>query len=426
MRRIYTLFFYCSLPFIFLRLLVRSRKNLGYKQNLRERLGYLPTSVEPGGIWLHAVSVGESIAAIPLIKALQKKYPSLPIIITNTTPTGRERILATFHHEKRILNFYLPYDLPGALKRFLRAIQPSIAIIMETELWPNLFYYCHRFNIPLVLANARLSEKSAKGYQRIHFLTRSMMQQITLLAVQTQTEAERFFALGLDPSRTKVTGSIKFDLAIPEDLMQQAKALRQQWGEHRPIWIAASTHEGEEEQILAALIKIKQKVSDVLLVLVPRHPERFSKVKQACINQGLAVVSRSEGIACNSSTEVFLGDSMGELLLFYAASDIAFVGGSLIAKGGHNPLEPAAVKIPVLMGPHVFNFAAISSELEKNGAMKIVNSEDELSAAVSDLFLDPLKRNKMGEEGCKFVANNRGALQKHLELIEKIIGMSAN
>lgn len=423
MRRFYTFLFYLALPLIFFRLLWRARKNPGYLKNIKERFGLLNFSIPKGGIWLHAVSVGESLAAVPLIKALQKNYPQLPIIITNTTPTGRDRIRELFKdHKDQIINCYLPYDLPSTLQRFFARVKPRLGIIMETELWPNLFYVCGQQKIPLLIANARLSEKSARGYQRIRSLTKDMMQNITMLAVQTATEAERFVKLGLDRKRITVTGSIKFDLEIPETLANQAQALRSLWGLQRLIWIAASTHESEEEQILTIYPKLRAIFPELLLVLVPRHPDRFARVINLAKRHGHQIVLRSENKQCAQETSIFIGDSMGELLLFYAASDLAFVGGSLIEKGGHNPLEPAALGLPVVMGPHVYNFAAIVDQLQKQQAMMLVQNISQLEMQTILLLKEKVLRQQMGKNGRDFVLKNRGALNKHLAIIENILG----
>lgn len=419
LRYLYTLIFYLILPFILLRLLWRAKKNPAYAQRLSERFGFLPSAVTQGGIWIHAVSVGESLAAVPLIKKLRSKYPELAIIVTTTTPTGGDRIQAALKGE--VTHFYIPYDLPDALHRFLNAVQPQLAIIMETELWPNLFHLCNQRNIPLFIANARLSAKSANGYKRIAPITRELLQNITVLAVQTQIEADRFISLGLDPSRIQITGSIKFDLEIPADLITRAAHLREQWGKDRLIWIAASTHEGEEEQILQAYSHISKRIPHVLLVLVPRHPERFARVTALCERSGYSVVLRSQDKECSPSTQIFIGDSMGELLLFYAASDVAFVGGSLVATGGHNPLEPAALNLPIVMGPHVFNFATICNQLQEMQALCIVQNAKQLEEEVLSLLQDENQRQQKGQRGREFVAQNRGALEKHLVLIESLL-----
>jgi 3-deoxy-D-manno-octulosonic-acid transferase len=419
MRRTYTFFLYFALPFIFLRLLWRARRNPAYAKRWQERLGCIPQTLSQNSIWIHAVSVGETLAAIPLVKALQKKFPQSPILITTMTPTGSDRVRATFGDS--VEHCYLPYDLPLTLKCFLNKVKPKLLIIIETELWPNLLRQCRLHQIPIILANARLSEKSANGYQRIAPIARQMLQDINLLAVQTTAEADRFIALGAKPEQINVTGSIRFDLEIPEQLHAQAQTLRDQWGRNRNIWIAASTHEGEEEKILAAFAIVQKTLPQTLLVLVPRHPERFAKVNQLCQQQGYETVLRSSQQACKDNSAIFIGDTMGELLLFYAAADIAFVGGSLIERGGHNPLEPAALGLPVIMGPHVFNFVAICAELKKCGALIEINTAEQLAEIVLQLLQNKSQREKMGAIGQHFVQQNRGALDKHVRLIEGLM-----
>lgn len=416
MRQLYTVCFYLALPFILLRLFWRARTQPHYLKNWRERLGYLSKSVPKKAIWIHAVSMGETIAATPLIKALQQRHPEIPILVTTGTMTGSERAHTALGDKVTHLQF--PYDLPATIQRFLAATQPRCLILIETELWPNLQHYCGQHNIPVMLANARLSERSVNGYRRINRLTCEMLANISLLAVQTQVEADRFIQLGIDPSHIHVTGSIKFDLEIPADLITRATQLRQEWGKERLIWIAASTHETEEEIILEAYKKVQQQLPNILLVLVPRHPERFTRVANLCKKQGYSIILRSEKQPCNAATQIFIGDTMGELLLFYGASDIAFVGGSLVATGGHNPLEPAALGLPVIMGPHLFNFAAISQQLQNVDAMLVIHNTEELATQVNEILQNKSRLQQMGENGKKFVAQNRGALQKHVELIE--------
>lgn len=419
MRYLYTLLFYFSLPIILLRLWRRARKTPAYASRISERFGYLPTSVAKNGIWVHSVSVGETLAAIPLIKTLKKQHPELPIIVTTTTPTGSARVLAAL--EGQVVHTYAPYDLPDALQRFLQQVQPRLLVLMETELWPNLLHTCAQRKIPVILANARLSARSAKGYQRINFLTRPMLQQITLIAAQYSADAERFVALGLDPARVKITGNLKFDLDIPKDLTAKASVLRNQWGAKRPVWIAASTHEGEDEIVLAAHAEIRKVLPQTLLIIVPRHPERFARVTALCRKQGYNTALRSAQEACNATTDIFIGDTMGELLSFYAAADVAFVGGSLIEQGGHNPLEPAALGIPVITGPHMFNFDVITQQLQSANALVEIHDTQQLATQVIDLLQNKSKRETMGNHGREVVATNRGALDRQLALINKLL-----
>lgn len=416
MRPIYSLILYLLTPLVLLRLAWRGLRAPEYWKRWPERFGFFSAPQLNETIWIHAVSVGEFQAALPLIKALQARYPDVKMVVTTTTPTGSVRVQAALGDT--VFHVYAPYDLPGAVRRFLRRIRPRVAIIMETELWPNLFHGCHARDIPLILANARLSERSAAGYRRIAGLTRQTLCNITAVAAQTQDDARRLISLGADAARVHVTGNIKFDINIPASLHEQAVALRQEWGAERPVWIAASTHEGEDEQVLEAFAAVRQALPDALLVLVPRHPERFPRVAALCRKQGYEVVLRSEQRQCSATTAVFVGDSMGELMLFYAASDVAFIGGSLVATGGHNMLEPAALGIPVITGPHTFNFAEISRMLLNAGAARQVDGATQLAEVVTAYLKDNDLRHAAGEKGRHLVEQNRGALMKLVDIVQ--------
>ncbi|MCU7280016.1 lipid IV(A) 3-deoxy-D-manno-octulosonic acid transferase [Pseudomonas peradeniyensis] len=420
-RTLYTLLFHLGLPLVALRLFLRGRKAPAYRARIAERFACKLPPMRQGGIWVHAVSVGESIAAAPMVRALLKQYPDLPITLTCMTPTGSERIRAMFEGEPRVQHCYLPYDLPWAAGRFLDHVRPRLGIIMETELWPNHIHQCARRGIPVALANARLSERSARGYARFAGLTRPMLEEMSLIAVQTETEAERFRALGARDECVQVTGSIKFDLKIDDQLLPRAVALREQWAaRQRPVWIAASTHDGEDALILEAHRELLTVHSDALLILVPRHPERFAAVHELCAGQ-FSTVRRSTGDAVTAQTQVLLGDTMGELLFLYALADIAFVGGSLVATGGHNPLEPAALALPVLMGPHVFNFLEISAMLREAGALQQVDDAEGLAGAVRRLVELPQDARRMGEAGRAVMRANQGALQRLLDGLGRLL-----
>ncbi|QLG91009.1 lipid IV(A) 3-deoxy-D-manno-octulosonic acid transferase [Pseudomonas yamanorum] len=421
-RTLYSCLFYLALPLVALRLWLRARKAPAYAKRVGERFSYGLPAMQPGGIWVHAVSVGESIAAAPMIRGLLQRYPQLPITVTCMTPTGSERIQALFANEPRIQHCYLPYDLPCAAARFLDKVQPKLAVIMETELWPNHIHQCAKRKIPVALANARLSARSAKGYGRFAKLTAPMLAEMSLFAVQTETEAERFRSLGARPETVEVTGSIKFDLTIDPQLLVRAAALREQWqaGE-RPVWIAASTHEGEDEVVLAAHRQLLASHPDALLILVPRHPERFNAVFELCQQQGFATVRRSSGEPVMADTSVLLGDTMGELLFLYALADSAFVGGSLVPTGGHNLLEPAALAKPVIAGPHVFNFLEIAAMMREVGALQEVDDAEGLTVAVQRLFELPQDAQKMAEAGLKVMRANQGALQRLLDGLGKLL-----
>ncbi|AZC15958.1 MULTISPECIES: lipid IV(A) 3-deoxy-D-manno-octulosonic acid transferase [Pseudomonas] len=421
-RTLYTALFYLGLPLVAIRLWLRSRKAPAYAKRIGERFSLGLPAMQPGGIWVHAVSVGESIAAAPMIRGLLARHPQLPITVTCMTPTGSERIRALFADEPRIQHCYLPYDLPCAAARFLERVQPRLAVIMETELWPNHIDQCARRGIPVALANARLSARSAKGYGRFAGLTAPMLAQMSLFAVQTRAEAERFRQLGARAETVQVTGSIKFDLNIDPQLPERAAELRRQWqAMERPVWIAASTHEGEDAVVLEAHRQLLASYPNALLILVPRHPERFDSVFELCRQQELATVRRSSGELVTPATSVLLGDTMGELLFLYALADSAFVGGSLVANGGHNLLEPAALAKPVISGPHLFNFLEIAAMLREAGALQEVDDAQGLAVAVQSLFELPQDARKMGEAGLAVMRANQGALQRLLDGLDRLL-----
>lgn len=410
MRFLYTVLLYLTIPFILLRLLWRSRRLPAYRQRWLERFGF--SSPISHAIWIHAVSVGEIQAAIPLIQTLKNQYL---ILVTTTTPTGSQRIREVFGDQ--VSHVYLPYDLPGALRRFLARAKPKLLILMETELWPNLLHACQQRAIPVILANARLSDSSTAGYQRFSHLTQRMLSQLTVIAAQSPVDAERFLALGANPQHMQVIGNIKFDSSLPADLPKKSSELRAQWGAERPIWIAASTHPGEEEQILEAFTLIKPKYPQLLLVLVPRHPDRFNSVATLCQQYAYTVARRSCHEKCTSQTEIYLGDTLGELLLLYAASDVAFVGGSLVPVGGHNVLEPALLRLPIITGPYQFNFADITRLLVEADALDQVTRVSQLAESVENLLRDAPRRQQMGDRAYNVVVQNRGALARLLVIV---------
>jgi len=421
-RTLYTALFYLGLPLVAIRLWLRSRKAPAYAKRIGERFSYGMPRLQPGGIWVHAVSVGESIAAAPMIRALLQRYPQLPITVTCMTPTGSERIQALFAGEPRIQHCYLPYDLPCAAARFLDHAKPKLAVIMETELWPNHIHQCAKRGIPVALANGRLSERSARGYGRFSKLTAPMLAEMSFFAVQTEAEAQRFRDLGARPQTVEVTGSIKFDLTIDPQLLQRAHELRGQWQAlERPVWIAASTHEGEDEVVLDAHRRLLANYPNALLILVPRHPERFNSVFELCQREGFATVRRSTGANVEADTSVLLGDTMGELLFLYALADSTFVGGSLVPNGGHNLLEPAALAKPVLSGPHLFNFLDIAAQLREAGALAEVDDAEGLAVEVQRLFELPRDAQRMAEAGLAVMRRNQGALQRLLDGLGRLI-----
>jgi 3-deoxy-D-manno-octulosonic-acid transferase len=418
MRIFYTLLLYLGTPLLLGRLYWRGFKAPAYRVRWTERFGFFSLSPKPGGTWIHAVSVGEVRAALPLIRALQARQPHRRVLVTTTTPTGSRQVRDELGDS--VDHLYLPYDLPGAVRRFLDRAAPRLAVIMETELWPNLFQACRCRGIPLVVANARLSPRSARGYARLAGLTATTLACATRVAAQSEADAVRFRALGAPAERVVVIGNLKYDLALPEDLPEQARRLRQQLGPGRPVLIGASTHAGEDEALLDAAVQLQSSLPDLLLVLAPRHPERFDAVATLCRRRGLATVRRSEHAACSPVVRVFLGDTLGELLLFYAASDVAFVGGSLAPVGGHNVLEPALLGLPLLLGPHTFNFTEASETLLAGEAAWRVDDAGGLARAAARLFGDPRLRRAMGDRGRELVKRHRGALAKLLELVDEL------
>lgn len=427
MRYLYSALFYLLMPVILLRMLLRSRSAPAYKERLPERLGFFAAPQERGTqqqnrrtIWVHAVSVGETLAAASLIENLLQLYPQHSVVVTTTTPTGSERVTALFG--ERVFHVYAPWDTPGAVKRFINRVRPALLLIMETELWPNMLHYTHAAGCRIVLANARLSQKSARGYARFDRLTRGMLKQLDVVACQSRADGDRFLALGLEPRQLHITGSIKFDLELDGELRDGATQLRDSWGlKQRCIVVAASTHPGEDEQILTAFAQLRLVIDNCLLVIVPRHPERFDSVHAQCIAAGWKVQRRSSGIAPGPGDDIVVGDTMGELLLLLGCSSVAVIGGSLVNHGGHNVLEAAAWGVPVVTGPHMFNFSEISDLLVEAGAMIRLTDPIELADCLTALLQNPQRRKEMGEAGQRVVADNRGAKKHLLELIDKQI-----
>ncbi|MEN9432509.1 MAG: lipid 3-deoxy-D-manno-octulosonic acid transferase [Pseudomonadota bacterium] len=418
-RNIYSGVLYMLVPFLIGRTLWRSLTEPLHRERLAERVGLVPKrqSTRPC-IWLHAVSVGETIAAKPLIETLLSTYPDHDLWITSTTLTGSQTVQRLF--KGRVLSSYMPYDLPDAVRRFFKRVKPNLVLIMETELWPNVYAQCAQHSIPLALLNARLSPKSFKGYRKLLALTQPTLQVIDLIAARSTQDAEYFKMLGAKSEAVKVAGNIKFDLNLPTDLAEKGRQLRASWGAERPVWIAASTHAGEDEIILQVFATLKAKYSNLLLILVPRHPERFNPVAELAQNTAFQVVRRSSQQAFSPQTDIIVGDTMGELLGWYAAGDLAFIGGSLIPQGGHNPLEASALKIPVISGEHIHNFADIYPPLIAAGGAVLVCHAQGLAQQVLAWLDQPKQRQQAGQDGFDWLQPHRGVVKRLMQWISEI------
>jgi 3-deoxy-D-manno-octulosonic-acid transferase len=455
MRFVYSWLMRCAAPFAFAQVLWRGLRDCSYWQGLAERFGLGKTLPSPG-IWLHAVSLGEMSAAAPLVRALHSRYPQLPLVVTAATPAGRARAQALFAAAD--IRF-LPYDTPGSVRRFLARIRPRVAIIMETELWPNLFHECARRGVPVFLASARLSTRSVSRYRRLGTLFSGIFTRNVVVAAQSASDAERFRSIGADANQTRVVGSVKFDLQLDEGLIELGKILRAAYGGARPVWVAGSTHAGEEEQVLDAHALLQVNRPDSLLLLVPRHRDRFADVAELLTRRGIQFARRSamargeraprlpsdtpvlpnempvlpsetavlpsetavlpnETAVLPNETAVLLVDTLGELATLYASADVAFVGGSLVPIGGHNLLEPAALGLPVLTGPSYFNSKEIALLLLHHGAALQVAGAKDLAATLLRLLDEPAERRRIGLIGKGIVESNRGSVERLLALIE--------
>jgi 3-deoxy-D-manno-octulosonic-acid transferase len=416
MRWLYTFLIYLITPLVLLLLIIRGLRNRDWLKRWPQRFGWFDPPEKTGGIVVHAVSVGEVNVASTLVKALSQHFPGRPLCLTTFTPTGSDRVQSLFRDE--VFHVYLPLDLPGAVKRFFDRVQPAFLIIMETEIWPNLYFEARRRGIPVMIANARISERSIRGYRRFKRMTTAALSQVSCIAAQSELDARRLIEIGADETRLEVTGNLKFDVELPPGLLERGEAIRQSWGSKRLVLLAGSTHEGDEKPVLEAFTQLLRQFPEALLVLAPRHPERFGRAAQLALASGLTVCLHSELVDCRPSAQCFIVDAMGELLPYYAACDVAFVGGSLEAIGGHNALEPAALAKPVLFGPHTFNFEDITNQLLSTGAAIRVNNARDLEEASTRLFRQPDLRNQMGRAGLELVKSGQGALERTLEIVE--------
>jgi 3-deoxy-D-manno-octulosonic-acid transferase len=411
-RFIYTLLLYLSLPIAILKLIAKERKSPFRKAKLKNQLGFV-TKTSGKVIWVHCVSVGEFNAARPLIDQILDIYPEHKLAITTTTITGAEAVRN--HYQDRVIHYFFPFDLPFIVGPFVNKINPVACILLETEIWPNLINNLNKKAIPVMLINARLSERSLNKYQKFSSkLVQKTINQLTLIASQNNPSSERFLSLGALPDKVVTVGNLKFD-NNEKDNPNTTQSLQQMIGQRRVV-VFASTREGEEKKIIKSYVNTKYKF-DALMLIIPRHPQRFDEVFNLIVDSGLEVKRRSHGLVCDENTQVLLGDSMGELLSYYSVCDIAFIGGSLLDTGGQNMLEAAAVSKPILFGPSVFNFEQIAqSMLETDSAIQVSDADD-LMKVISDLLLDDTKREKLGENAKNLLEKNRGAVNRLLKLI---------
>jgi 3-deoxy-D-manno-octulosonic-acid transferase len=418
LRLAYQLLLWMAVPLALVFLALRARRQGDAPGRWAERLGWIPRPKAPVGVWLHAASLGEVVAARPLIDALIGRHGAEGLWITTMTTSGSQAVRRIWG--EAVGHSYIPFDLERPLRRFLRRVHPQRCIVLETEIWPNCYALLARKRIPLLLANARLSPRSARGYRRVRGAIAQVLAQVTIVAAQSEADAERFRALGAP--KVVTAGNIKFDLAAPETQVAQGWRWRQACGE-RPVWVAASTHDGEEAAVLAAHRDLLRWYPEALLVLVPRHPQRFETVARGLGRDGWSFARRStygETVGVHGEQPILLGDSTGEMFAYLAMADVAFVGGSLVEIGGHNILEPAAIGLPVLFGPHMFHFVdARRLLLDAGGAQEVASAQD-LAVAVAALFARPARRDEVGQAAAAAVAANRGAVARHLELLDEL------
>ncbi len=418
MRFLYNVLIYLAAPVALALHFWRGLRDPSYLERIGERFGFGPRLPGPT-IWIHAVSVGEVQASEPLVRQLLLRHPGHSVLLTTVTPTGAARARQLF--QNRVHQRYVPFDLPGSVRRFFDRVQPRLAMILETELWPNLYAECGLRQVPLVLASARMSPRSVGRYRRLVPLFRQVVSHGIVIAAQSESDAERFRSIGASAERMHVTGNIKFDFEAPPEIERRGAHWREQNAPGRPIWVAGSTHEGEETVVLDAHRRVLERFPDALLLLVPRHPHRFDSVRELLAKRGETSTNRSTGAVIAPAATVMLGDTMGELMVFYAACDVAFVAGSLVPIGGHNLLEPASLGLPVLTGPHNFNSEEIAQLLLEAGAAQVVTDAGQLAECVAGLLADPARRRAMGAAGRAVLDANRGALERLLTLVDPLL-----
>jgi 3-deoxy-D-manno-octulosonic-acid transferase len=417
-RILYSVAAYLLVPLVCGALLWRGWRERGYWRNFSQRFGFGRT-LDRASIWVHAVSVGEVQAASALVLDLCARYPQLPMVLTTATPGGAQRARALFSDAVEVR--FAPFDLPGAARRFFERVRPRLAVIFETELWPNLYHECQSRRVPLVLASARVSPRSVRRYQRLFGLFAETLARGVVVAAQSEGDAARFRAIGAPAAATHVSGNLKFDFALPASVVRRGRQLREYHAPGRPVWVAGSTHAGEEEILLDAQRRLRQVHPSALLVLVPRHQPRFAEVAGWLHREAAAFVEVSKQLPCDANTCVLLVDALGELLDFYAAGDIAFVGGSLVGVGGHNLLEPAALGLPILSGPSYFNSKEIAELLIAREALSVVRDAAELAEKLARWIADPAERERVGQRARACVEDNRGALSELLRLIDPLL-----
>lgn len=419
MRFLYSFLLLLGTPFVLLYFVIRGLRDQSYFSRWGERFGFLKDTAPNGGILLHAASVGEVNAASPLLKALSKAHPELPLTVTTLTPTGSDRLRREFGEV--VFNSFIPLDLPWAVSRFLRRLQPRLIIIIETEIWPNLYLQAKNKGIPLVMVNARLSRRSSNRLGLLSGFTETVLATVSWVGAQTADDAQRLIDCGTKAELTCLTGNLKFDLDIPAGLQEKGEELRSRWNSRRPVLVAGSTHEEDEGVLIPAFRELLKTLPDALLILVPRRPERFGKVIQAARDAGFATELRSQREICSEGAQCFVIDTLGELLTYYACGDVAFVGGSIGDQGGHNALEPAALGKPVLLGPNMDNAREIADQLLECKAARQVANPVELQRAAETILKDAELRRQMGQAAQTLVESNKGALKTSLEAINRFL-----